>query len=90
MAKPHVIVLSITQQGLTKHQAAHKYNVSHCWIKQLLARYEREGLEGLEPKPRRPHSSPNSTAESIKDLVLEIRYQLIEQGMDAGPRSIAW
>lgn len=90
MTKPHVIVLSITHQGLTKQQAAHKFNVSIRWINKLLARYKQEGLDGLEPKSRRPRSSPTKSDQTVSDLILEIRYHLIAQGMDAGPRSIAW
>lgn len=73
MTKPHVIVLSITHQGLTKKQAAHKFNVSIRWINKLLARYKQESLDGLEPKSRRPRSSPTKSDQTVSDLILEIR-----------------
>ena len=90
MTKPHVIVLSITHQGLTKQQAAIKYEVSTRWINTLLKRYEQEGLDGLKPKPRTPKTSPTKTPEAIKNLILEIRYDLTQNGFDAGPKSISW
>ena len=90
MPKPHVIVLSITHQGLTKKQVAHKYSVSIRWINMLLARYHEHGLEGLEPRSRRPHKSPNRLSQEVIDQVLAARFELTEQGLDNGPKSIGW
>ena len=90
MTKPHVIVLSITHQGLTKQQAATKYGVSIRWINTLLKRYEKDGLDGIKPKPKTPKTSPTKTPEATKNLILEIRYDLTQSGFDAGPKSISW
>lgn len=90
MSKMRVIVLSVVHQGLTKKQAAAKYQVSVRWVEKLLIRYEQSGLEGLSPKSRRPLSNPNSIHADVVQEVLDVRYELIEAGFDAGPNSIKW
>lgn len=90
MPKPHVIVLAITHQGLTKQQAATKYKVSIRWINILLNRYRDGGLAALEPIPKTPKTNPRATPENMVQLVLETRYQLVSDGFDGGPISIHW
>jgi transposase InsO family protein/transposase len=90
MSKKRVIVLAITHQGLTKKQAATKYGVTTRWINILLNRYREGGLESLEPKSRRPHNNPNTTASELVEAVKQMRYELETQGLDAGPLSIHW
>jgi len=85
-----VIVLSITHQGLTKQQAADKYNVSKRWINKLLARYNEHGLEALEPASRRPKTNPRATPPRLIEAVKQMRYELETLGLDAGPISIHW
>ena len=90
MSKMRVIVLSITHQGLTKQQAAEKYNITRRWIDILLNRYQTGGLEALEPRKRTPKTNPRATPPELKDAVKQMRYELESQGLDAGPISIHW
>jgi transposase InsO family protein len=90
MSKMRVIVLAITHQGLTKEQASQKYGVTKRWIDILLNRYREGGLEALEPKSRRPNSNPKTTAPELVEAVKQMRYELENQGLDAGPVSIHW
>ncbi len=90
MPKPHVIVLSITHQGLTKRQVAQKYSVSVRWINLLLARYREHGLEGLEPRSKRPLHSPTRITDEVVQAVLAARFELTQKGLDSGPKTIAW
>lgn len=90
MAKPHVIVLSITHQKLSKQQVSQKYSVSIRWINVLLKRYADGGVEALEPVSRRPHTSPGRISDDLVQAVLDARYTLTELGLDNGPRTIAW
>lgn len=75
---------------LVCQKSVHKFNVSLRWINKLLALYSQEGLNGPGPKSRRPRASPGTTNQVTINLILEIRYHLIAQGIDAGPKSIAW
>jgi transposase InsO family protein len=66
------------------------YGVSRAWIYKLLTRYDAEGEAAFQPRSRRPRSSPNATPQPVIDRVLALRTTLTEQGLDAGPHTIAW
>jgi transposase InsO family protein len=90
MSKARVIVLSVVQQGLTKAEAARKFDVSWQWVHTLVTRYEADGLDGLEPRSRAPRTNPASTTSEIRDRVIHHRRRLAANGLDAGPVTIAW
>ena len=90
MSKARVIVLSVVHQGLTKAEAARKFDVSWRWVHTLVTRYETGGLDALEPRSRRPHTSSTSTAEHVRTRIIGLRNQLTADGLDAGPVTIAW
>jgi len=50
-----------------------RYGVSREAGYRLVRRYEEDGAAGLEPRSRRPHSSPNQTEQEIVDALLELR-----------------
>lgn len=90
MSKSHVIVLSVVHQGLTKREVAQKYSVSIRWIDQLLARYRIGGLDAVQPLSKRPRSSPRRIPDELRQLVLDVRFDLTSRGLDDGPKSIHW
>jgi len=90
MSKARVIVLSVVQQGLTKAQAARKFDVSWQWVHTLVTRYEDGGLDALEPRNRRPKTSSKSTPAPVQERILSLRRWLAAEGLDAGPITIAW
>jgi transposase InsO family protein len=90
MSKAHVIVLSVVQQGLSKAEAARKFDVSWRWVHTLVTRYEAGGLEAIEPGSHRPISNPSATPRAVRDRVIALRRQLSAEGLDAGPVTIAW
>ena len=90
MSKARVIVLSVVHQGLTKAEAARKFDVSWQWVHTLVTRYQAGGLDALEPRSRTPHSSPVRTPPEVRARVLELRDELTAAGLDAGPVTIAW
>src|SRR5665213_3220576 len=90
MSKVRVIVLSVVQQGLTKAQAARKFDVSWQWVHTLVTRYEAGGLDALEPRSRRPSTSSRSTSAPIRERIIGLRAELMTEGLDAGPVTIAW
>jgi transposase InsO family protein len=75
-----------TGQPIAKLAAAH--GVSRGWLYKLLARYRREGLVGLEPRSRRPKTSPTRIADLYEDEIVRLRKELTEQGFDAGAETI--
>jgi transposase InsO family protein len=90
MSKARVIVLSVVQQGLTKAQAARKFDVSWQWVHTLVTRYETGGLDALEPRSRRPKASTQSTPTLVRERILALRTWLNTEGLDNGPVTIAW
>lgn len=63
--------------------------ISESWLFRLLARYRAGGYAALEPRPRRPKTSPRQTPIEIQQAIVELRHELVEQGLDAGPQTIA-
>jgi transposase InsO family protein len=52
-------------------------------------RFEREGLDGLRDRSRRPASSPAATSVEVEEAIVRVRKQLAEGGEFNGPVSIA-
>jgi transposase InsO family protein len=55
-----------------------------------MARYAAEGEATFEPRSRRPHSSPRATPPGTVELLLRVRKQLSDAGLDAGAETIGW
>jgi transposase InsO family protein len=53
-------------------------------------RFAEEGLAGLEPRSTAPKSSPHRTPAGIEDLIVGLRKELEENGLDAGAATIQW
>jgi transposase InsO family protein len=90
MSKARVIVLSVVEQGMSKADAARKFGVSRRWVHTLVERYETGGLNALEPRSRKPHTSKAATSPEIRDRIIHHRQSLRTEGLDAGPVTIAW
>lgn len=90
MSKNKVIVLAVLEGGMSKAEAARRYGVSRRWVHQLLARHAEHGDAGLEPRSRRPNTSPQATTEGVRARILALRAELVAKGLDAGPATIAW
>lgn len=90
MSKARVIALSVVEQGLTKAEVARRYDVSWRWVHTLVQRYLAEGMDGLEPRSRRPRSTPRATGDHVRTRIIELREKLTIEGLDAGPVTIAW
>ena len=90
MSRTRVAVLQIVSKQLTVTAAAAEYGISRRHLHRLLARYHQGGLEALEPRSRRPRSTPIATPETVRQRVIELRLQLAADGLDAGPVTIAW
>jgi transposase InsO family protein len=75
-----------TGRPIAELAAAH--GVHRSWLYKLLARYRREGEAGLEPRSRRPHSSPTRIADRHEDAIVALRKELTDAGFDAGAVTI--
>ncbi len=90
MGKNNLIIQSIVQGRLTPAQAAEHFGVSRRWVYELMRRHRAQGDEGLEPRSRRPLSSPQTTTGAVQERILALRRELTARGLDSGAQTIAW
>ena len=62
-----------TQPGANVSQLCRRFGISRKTGNKWLSRYRRDGDEGLASRSRRPRSSPEQTAETMEERVLEVR-----------------
>src|SRR3712207_1272943 len=55
----------------------------------LRRRHRRDGEAALVPRSRAPRRVANRTPAAMEELVVATRKELVEDGLDAGPASIA-
>ena len=90
MSKHRVAVLKVVSGQLSVTAAAAECRISRGHLHRLLRRYREDGLDGLEPRSRRPHTNPHGTPDELRDRVVALRTGLAARGLDAGPATIAW
>src|SRR5215470_15520371 len=90
MSKARLVITAVTLEKRPVSEVARSYGVARSWIYTLLARYRAEGEAAFEPRSRRPKTSPKAISGQSADLIVTLRKQLSEQGLDAGPHTIAW
>jgi transposase InsO family protein len=90
VSKAKLVITAVIVEGRTQAEAAAAYGVSKGWVSKLLSRYRAEGEAAFEPRSRRPKSSPTATPAVTAELVLRLRKQLAEAGLDAGADTIGW
>ena len=90
MSKARLVITAIEVEGRSPAEVVAAYGVSRSWVYELLARYRAEGDAAFEPRSRRPHRSPAATPAQTVELVLRIRKQLSDAGLDAGAETIGW
>jgi transposase InsO family protein len=90
MSKARLVITAVTVEKRPVPEVVATYGVSRSWLYELLARYRDEGEAALEPRSRRPKSSPGATPAETVELVLRLRKQLTEDGHDAGADTLGW
>jgi len=90
MSKHRVTVLKVVAAQLSVTAAAAEQGISRGHLHRLLRRYRDGGLDDLEPRSRRPHTSPHGTSDQVRGRIVGLRIELTARGLDAGPATIAW
>lgn len=85
-----VIVRAVREQGLTHAEAAARFGVTRQWVHTLVTRYDADGVDGVAPRSRAPRARPGSTPDAVRERIIALRTQLVADGADAGPATIAW
>src|SRR5215218_2369748 len=58
MSLARLVVTAVLVEGRSKSEVARSYGLSRPWVHELVTRYLAESEAGLEPRSRRPHTSP--------------------------------
>ena len=90
MTKHRVAVLKVVAAHASVTAAAAECGLSRQHLHRLLRRYREAGLDGLEPRSRRPQTNPRATSAAVRDRIGVLRTELVGAGLDAGPATIAW
>ena len=90
MSKARLVITAIEVEGRSPAEVIATYGVSRSWLYESLKRYRAEGDAAFEPRSRRPHTSPRATPPQTVQLVLRLRQQLSEAGLDAGADTLGW
>lgn len=89
MSLAGLVVTAVLVEGRSKSEVARGYGVSRRWVIQLVHRFEMEGEAALEPRSRRPLTSPRAVGRAVEDEIVALRKELAGQGLDAGAATIA-
>jgi transposase len=89
MSKRRLVITAVLA-GQSQSEVARTYGVSQGWISKLMARHRAEGEAAFKPLSRAPRSNPRTTPPQTVELVLRLRKQLSESGLDAGADTIGW
>jgi transposase len=90
MSKARLVITAVIVEKRPVSGVAREYGVARSWVYGLLARYQAEGEAAFEPRSRRPKTSPSAISDQTADLIVRLRKELAEQGMDAGAHTIRW
>jgi transposase InsO family protein len=90
MSKARLVITALFVDHQTPAEVAARYGVHRAWVYKLKARYEAEGETALEPRSRRPKTTPTETPQATVELVLRLGKQLNDAGLDAGADTIGW
>ena len=78
-----VMVRALVECGLSKAEAARRFNTTTKTVAKWVNRFHRYGVEGLRDRSSRPHSSPSQTPLVTCNAVEDLRRQRRTQAMIA-------
>jgi transposase InsO family protein len=90
MSKARLVITALLTEGQTVSEVAARYGVHRSWVYRLKARYDDEGEAAFEPRSRRPLTSPRAIPDATVELVLRLRKELADAGLDAGADTLCW
>lgn len=82
------LIVEVDLEGLNVTEFCREHGISTWFFYQLRKRYAAEGEAGLEPHSRAPETVANRTPEWVEDLIVDLRKELDNAGLDAGAATI--
>ena len=81
-------VTAVLVEGRSVRAVAASTGRSKTWVQRHVALYREGGEEALAPRKRGPAVAINRTAFEMEDAIVALRKQLLDDGWDAGARTI--
>jgi len=72
MGPGRYMVDAVVLEGRKPSELARAHGISKSWIYKLVDRFQRGGYTALEPKSRRPRSSPRQVNPEVQAAVVEL------------------
>jgi transposase len=69
------MVRAVVDDGLSRAEAARRFNTTPKTVGKWVERYRQEGADGLRDRSSRPHCSPDQTAAATCDAIEVLRRQ---------------
>lgn len=82
------LIVEVDLDGLNVTEFCREHGVSTWLFYQLRKRYAAEGEAALEPRSRAPKRVANRTPSWVEDVIIDLRKELDNSGLDAGPATI--
>jgi transposase InsO family protein len=81
-------VNAVLVEGRSLRDVANATGRSKSWVGRHVQLYRDGGDEALVPRKRGPQVAPNQTSAVVEDQIVALRKHLVEEGWDAGARTI--
>ena len=73
MSLARLVITAVLVEGRSKAAVGRDYGVSRRWVHELVRRFRADGDAGLEPRSRRPRTSPHRVPEGLEDEIVKLR-----------------
>jgi transposase InsO family protein len=84
------LIVEVDLEGLNVRRFCREHGISTWFFYDLRRRYACDGEVALEPRSRAAHRVANRTCGEVEDLIVGLRKELSDAGLDAGPATIHW
>lgn len=82
------LVAAIADSSINVSAFCREHGISRETFYAWRRRYRAEGMVGLEPRSSATKTSPGRTPTAVEDMIIALRKELDEAGLDAGPATI--
>src|SRR4051812_15686621 len=84
------LIVEVDVEGLNVREFCRVHGVSTWLFYDLRRRHAQDGDVVLEPQSRAPRRVANRISSEVVDLIVGLRKELADGGLDAGPATIRW
>jgi len=86
----HYAVTAVLVEGRSVRAVSASTGRSKSWVQRHVGLYREGGEDALVARKRGPATARNRTASEIEDVIVAMRKELVDQGYDAGARTLRY